>query len=76
MNRVSVSSVALEPSAGPATPFDSLRCIQTIYPINGMPMPVAPGSHIDSQPPDMYGRPWARIWEHYFEKGDDPAQGR
>jgi hypothetical protein len=50
-------------------PFDSLRCLQTIYPINGVPTPVAPGTSIEFQPPDMYGRPWAKLWEQYFEQG-------
>jgi hypothetical protein len=51
------------------TPFDALRCIQTIYPIKGVPTPVAPGATIQFQPPDIYGRPWAWIWEQYFEQG-------
>jgi len=24
---------------------------------------------IEYQIPDMYGRPWAKIWEQYWEKG-------
>jgi len=51
------------------TPFDSLRCIQTIYPIKGVPTPVNPGTKIDYEVPDIYGRPWARIWEQNFEQG-------
>lgn len=51
------------------TPFDALRCIQTIFPIKGVPTPVAPGATIEYQPPDMYGRPWAQIWEQNFESG-------
>lgn len=50
-------------------PFDALRCIQTIYPIKGVPTPVAPGATIEYQPPDIYGRPWAQIWERNFENG-------
>ncbi|MFO1502803.1 MAG: hypothetical protein U1F39_03190 [Steroidobacteraceae bacterium] len=51
------------------TPYDSLRCIQTIYPLKGVPTPVAPGAQIEYEPPDIYGRPWAQIWEKYFEQG-------
>ena len=50
-------------------PFDALRCIQTIYPVKGVPTPVAPGTKIEFEPPDIYGRPWAQIWEKYFEQG-------
>lgn len=50
-------------------PFDSLRCIQTIYPIDGHPTPVVPGRTIPFQVPDIYGRPWAKIWEEHFEQG-------
>ena len=50
-------------------PYDSLRCLQTIYPVKGVPTPVAPGTKIEFQTPDIYGRPWAKIWEQYFEQG-------
>jgi hypothetical protein len=50
-------------------PFVYTRCIQTIFPINGRPQPVSPGATIDYTVPDMFGRPWAQIWEQYFEQG-------
>ena len=50
-------------------PFIYARCIQTIFPIDGRPQPRNPGSKIEYTVPDMYGRPWAQIWEKYFEKG-------
>jgi hypothetical protein len=50
-------------------PFIYTRCIQTIFPINGRPQPVSPGTRIDFTVPDMFGRPWAQIWEQYFEQG-------
>ena len=31
--------------------------------------PVTPGQVIEYEVPDMYGRPWAQIWEKYFEQG-------
>ena len=50
-------------------PYIYNRCIQTIYPVDGRPQPVSPGEIIDFRVPDMYGRPWAQIWEQYFEDG-------
>ena len=50
-------------------PFVYSRCIQTIFPVDGRPRPLAPGVSIDYTVPDMYGRPWAQIWERYFEDG-------
>jgi hypothetical protein len=28
-----------------------------------------PGQTVTLEVPDMYGRPWAKMWERYFEKG-------
>jgi len=50
-------------------PFIYNRCIQTIFPIDGRPLPQSPGNVIEFQVPDMYARPWAEIWERYFEDG-------
>lgn len=49
-------------------PFIYTRCIQTIFPVDGRAQPVSPGQVIDFRVPDMYGRPWAQIWERYFEQ--------
>ena len=49
-----------------------IECIQTIFPIDGYATPVAPGETIEYEVPDMYGRPWAQIWEKYFEEGMTP----
>ena len=38
-------------------------------PVDGKASPVSPGAVIEYEVPDMYGRPWARIWEKYFEQG-------
>jgi hypothetical protein len=51
------------------TPYNYLHCVQTIYPVEGHPTPVTPGKVIQIEAPDMYGRPWAQVWEKYFEKG-------
>jgi hypothetical protein len=29
---------------------------------------------IEYEVPDMYGRPWARIWEQYWEAGMEQPQ--
>ena len=30
---------------------------------------MSPGTVIQYKVPDIYGRPWAQIWEEYLEKG-------
>jgi hypothetical protein len=46
-----------------------IECVPTIFPLDGVPTPVAPGSVIDYELPDMYARPWARLWERHHEPG-------
>ena len=36
-----------------------IDCVQTIFPVDGKATPVAPGTVIQYEVPDMYGRPWA-----------------
>jgi hypothetical protein len=50
-------------------PYQFIECIPTIFPIEGRATPVAPGTHIDYEVRDMYGRPWAQIWEEFHEEG-------
>jgi len=50
-------------------PYVYLECIQTIYPIDGRPTPLSPGTVFEYTMPDVYGRPWAQIWERYYEQG-------
>ena len=56
-------------------PFIYGRCIQTIFPVEGRPQPLSPGVTIDYTVPDMFGRPWAQIWERYFEEGMERPEG-
>jgi hypothetical protein len=49
-------------------PFVFVECVQTIFPIEGRATPLTPGEVIEYEVPDMYGRPWAQIWEKYFEQ--------
>jgi hypothetical protein len=50
-------------------PHPLIECIQTIFPIKGRATSIAPNTDIEYTVPDMYGRPWAQIWQRYFEKG-------
>ena len=50
-------------------PYQYLECVQYNYPVEGRATPIPPGTTIEYTVPDVYGRPWARIWERYFEQG-------
>jgi hypothetical protein len=59
--------------------FDSTRyvfveCVQTIYPIEGLATPVTPGEVIDYEVPNMYDRPWAKLWADLFERDMDTPE--
>jgi len=45
------------------------ECQQNLWNIEGRLQPVAPGTVIEYRIPDWFDRPWARIWEEYFEEG-------
>lgn len=51
-----------------AVPYVFIECMQTIYPVDGHGVTVTHGNSIDFDVPDMYGRPWAEIWEKNFEQ--------
>ena len=58
-----------------ADPYVYIECIPTIYPLDGKATPVSPGQTIQYKVPDMYGRPWAQMWEQYNEQGmEKPAE--
>ena len=50
-------------------PYVFIECTQTIFPIEGTGTPVSPGAVFQFEMPDMLGRPWAQIWEKYWEQG-------
>ena len=53
-----------------AAPFHLDHCNQTIFlGPDGRGTRVANGTTIQYKVYDLYDRPWARIWEEYFEKG-------
>ena len=49
-------------------PYTFIECVPTIFPVNGRATSTSPGMVIEYEVPDMYGRPWAAMWEKYFEK--------
>lgn len=52
-----------------AEPYTFVECIQGIFPVEGEAIPKSPGNVIEFEVPDMYGRPWAQLWEKYSEEG-------
>jgi hypothetical protein len=50
-------------------PYGFAECLQTIFPIDGRPVQVPPGTTIEYTVPNMFDRPWARIQERHFESG-------
>jgi hypothetical protein len=50
-------------------PQDFIKCVQTLFPVKGVATPKSVGDVIQYQVPDLYGRPWAKLWEEYFERG-------
>ena len=59
---------------GSGEPLQYVHCFQTIFPIKGVPTQKLPGDEFEFSPPDIYGRPWAQIWEKYHEKGMERPQ--
>jgi hypothetical protein len=61
----------LQRSSGIETgdPFTFIECLPQMYPIEGRVTPASPGDTIEYKVPDMYGRPWGKIWEEYHERG-------
>ena len=50
-------------------PLVIMECIPQSFPIDGHTTPVSPGQTVEYRVPDIYGRPWAEIWERYHENG-------
>jgi len=50
-------------------PLVMVRCVPTIFPVKGIATPKSPGDRFEYEVPDIYGRPWAQIWEKYHERG-------
>ncbi|HEX6993594.1 MAG TPA: hypothetical protein VF339_05545 [Gammaproteobacteria bacterium] len=54
---------------GASEPYVYKACVQTIFPLSGIPTPVSPSSKIEYAVPNVQGRSWAEIWEREFEQG-------
>jgi hypothetical protein len=50
-------------------PYSFIECMPNIFPVKGVPTHVAPGDVIEYEALDMFQRPWAQLWEKYFEQG-------
>lgn len=50
-------------------PFVFMECVPHMFPIDGVATPVTPGTTFEYTYLDMYGRPWAQVWEGYHEEG-------
>ncbi|MES2627155.1 MAG: hypothetical protein V4628_17850 [Pseudomonadota bacterium] len=57
-----------------AEPYVFIECTQSIFPIDGKATPVSPGTVIEYEVPDMYGRPWAHIWEQFEQDMEKPKE--
>jgi hypothetical protein len=56
-------------------PFQIIECIPQSFPVDGHTTPMTPGQTFEYTLPDIYGRPWAQIWERYHEEGmEQPRQ--
>jgi hypothetical protein len=56
-------------------PFPMIECIPQTFPVEGHATPMAPGQTFEYTLPDIFGRPWAEIWETYHEEGmERPAE--
>ncbi|MEO8465673.1 MAG: hypothetical protein ABI640_10065 [Gammaproteobacteria bacterium] len=49
-------------------PNNLTHCNQTLFVVNGRATPLAPGAVFQHRVEDLYGRPWAAVWEEYFEQ--------
>jgi len=54
---------------GTNDPFPIMECIPQSFPVTGHTTPMSPGQTFEYTVPDIFGRPWAQIWERYHEKG-------
>jgi hypothetical protein len=59
----------LDRLTGVNEPFPIMECIPQSFPVKGHTTPMSPGQTFEYTVPDIYGRPWAQIWERYHEEG-------
>jgi len=61
--------------AAQTLPYHYIRCNQTIFNVDGHGVPLTPGTKFEYTVEDLYGRPWAAVWERYFEDGMSRPEG-
>lgn len=64
--RVTYRYVKVATPAAPNYRYTYIECLSNIKDVNGRPTQLTAG---DPDYVDYYGRPWARDWEKWFEKG-------
>ena len=50
-------------------PNNLTHCNQTFFVVDGRATPLVPGAVFQYKAEDLFGRPWAAVWEEYFEQG-------
>jgi hypothetical protein len=55
----------------PKARYTFIECLSNIRNVDGRPKQLG---KTDPGFVDFYGRPWAQVWEKYFEKGWDKPQ--
>ena len=56
-------------------PQDFVKCVPAQFPVKGVATPATPGDTVQFELPDMYGRPWAKLWEEHFERDMQKPKG-
>jgi hypothetical protein len=64
-----VRFLARQGSFNDVAPNNLTHCNQTFFVVDGRATPLVPGAKIEYTVEDLYGRPWAAIWEEHFEQG-------
>jgi hypothetical protein len=57
-------------------PFPIMECIPQSFPVDGQTTPMSPGQTFEYTLPDIFGRPWAQIWERHHEQGMERPKER
>ena len=57
-------------------PFPIMECIPQTFPVGGHATPMSPGQTFEYTLPDIFGRPWAQIWERDHERGMERPKER
>lgn len=65
----SVRFLPRQGSLNDVPPNNLTHCNQTFFVVDGRATPLTPGATVRYRVEDLYGRPWATIWEEYFEQG-------